>query len=118
MTDHTADRIRLAELMGWKWELHTFTKTGAWIRPDGSEVGRFSLRNKISFDPWTDANHDYQVLEWMRDHRWSHSHEYRWMDFVGFVLDAWNARQDNLAYQKGDYADSALKAHDFTQEEK
>ena len=60
--DQISDRIRLAEAIGWK--LRNIAKDDRfpmlrWIRPDGQIV--------VDFNPFTDANDDYAVLEWMRE---------------------------------------------------
>lgn len=61
MTDNTQDRIRIAEAINY--ERVNIRKEGLpplwmWMRADGQLVG--------DFDPFTDANDDYAVLEFMR----------------------------------------------------
>jgi len=61
-----------------------------------------------TFDPFTDANDDYAVLEWMRDNS-------RRMGFPGYVGALSDVMEKRLAashaanYRIGDYARAALK---------
>lgn len=66
------DRIILAEAMGW--ELMTIHNNAfykwTWYKPDGSATG-VAMSSKdggmsVLPDPFTDANDDYDVLEWFR----------------------------------------------------
>ena len=88
MTDQEK-RIKLAEAMGWtSWNAR-------WLTPDHKTITDLP-------DPFTDANDDYAVLEWMRE-------QATWV--VGDVSDQfcdqleWNCWE----YQIGDYARAALK---------
>jgi len=79
----TDDRIKLAEAMGWK----RLNKT-EWLDPDGIRHTNFG------FNPFTDANDDYAVLEWMR------KNETMPMSLCGKLA---------FHYKVGDYARAALK---------
>ena len=97
MTDQ--DIIRLAEAMGW-----TFTPN-AWTDPNG-KVFDLCLRNDLPFHPFTDANDDYAVLEWMRN-------EKDLLDDSNIAMDvAWKALPEKGVYKIGDYARAALKVID------
>lgn len=72
-------RIKLAKVMG--------------IKPT---IISDLILNKYSFDPFTDANNDYAVLEWMRE---NHLEEFQ------NVLDGQRAWH----YKIGDYARAACK---------
>ncbi len=91
-TDETmtnADRIKLAAAMGGaKWD--------AYINP-GEHPECVELP-----DPFTDANDDYAVLEWMRNDAPQDAH-------IAFVCDV---DFTALNYQIGDYARAALKVID------
>lgn len=101
------DRIKLAKAMGWEYEKPYGTNAGplfgklpagggVWTRSDGSFTNRF--------DPFTDANDDYAVLEWMRNMAKGSPEKYR-LDFYAHSMRGsmcWN-------YQIGDYARAALK---------
>ena len=107
------DRIKLAEAMGWVRKPRALVagkpcghwKEAHWLHPNGKEV------NDANFpDPFTDANDDYAVLEWMRDG-----------DQNRFGLFKDEMHQDNPTtdngfyvwnYQIGDYARAALKVID------
>jgi len=103
------DRIKLAEAMGWTWETPGGDELPRWCRPDGSHASPITVcREKVSppaFNPFTDANDDYAVLEWMRNG--DHSL------FVALQLDLTQAE-----YQIGDYARAALKVMSATEQEK
>ncbi len=97
-------QIKLAEAIGWRWEQHpkswhyshVYPEMGVWFRPDGSAVADLDCGCKVAppFDPFTDANDDYAVLEWIR----SDSARYESVPEMG----AWQ-------YEIGDYARAALK---------
>ena len=85
------DRIKLAEAMGWT----TRDEGNLWADPDPSNL---SLRDAPP-DPFTDANDDYAVLEWMREQKkWN-----QWHDFCD------ECPTYSFMYQIGDYARAALK---------
>lgn len=102
-------RIKLAEAMGWQWIEYSntpFDGMGRWFSPEAvpeSEDNHYGYRICGSacppiFDPFTDANDDYAVLEWMRQNE---------------IVREWR-KIDELAcctyyYQIGDYARAALK---------
>ena len=111
MTTETDQRIMLAEAMGWIYQKHYGTQAGpifgklpagggVWTKPDNS----FSNR----FDPFTDANDDFSVLEWMREVK----EKYDRTDGSGFDLWWAFARTvDNkpfCSYQIGDFARAAI----------
>jgi hypothetical protein len=94
------DRIRLAEAMGWEhnkgWPV---PYDGDWWKsPDGN------LSVTLDFDPYTDANDDYAVLEWMRLNGAENMPD----DFP-------HSRQ--AYYKIGDYARAALKVIDSQEQE-
>ncbi len=104
------DRIKLAEAMGWT-NSHQF-------RWDGPGDGEY--RNDPP-DPFTDANDDYAVLEWVRKlvadkhgtlpsgkARWSSSD--KWWPFYEAITTAEASR-----HQVGDYARAALKVLELVQ---
>ena len=77
------DRIKLAEAMGPRYT---------------------ASRTAINFDPFTDANDDYAVLEWMRSKYGSNR--------LGLALARLQpSRSKDLSknYEIGDYARAALK---------
>ncbi len=94
------DRIRLAEAMGWKLVEHCGTER--WIAP--GSLGFTGYLNEPNFDPFTDANDDYAVLEWMRSdvNAWEYQYSKELMltnaEIGGYVI--------------GDYARAALKVID------
>lgn len=95
------DRIKLAEAMGWRLDpdldFIQGSHTNYWLSPDAN-VTRVS---EALPDPFTDANDDYAVLEWMR----SHGTDYQPPSnkFSGELFNPqWH-------YQIGDYARAALK---------
>ena len=94
MTQTNQDKRRLAEAMGW--ELVDHCNTERWIRP--GSLG-FTGYLDLPFDPFTDANDDYAVLEWMRkDIDTKEFDEFR-------IMTGW----PTYRYQIGDYARAALK---------
>ena len=101
MTD--TDRIRLAEAMGWVWEnAGGFSDSPRWVRPDGSIASPVNTeKHKAApgaFNPPTNANDDYAVLEWMRTNKDLY-HNDRLQYFLGKSV---------IKYQIGDYARAAL----------
>lgn len=113
------DRIKLAEAMGWKLyekvqkstgKVIIHTRSKAPMHGSGDYVWTEVPADKYpdstlftpTFDPFTDANDDYAVLEWMRkqDEEMFTSFAFRcnihWMD-------------DWCLYKIGDYARAALK---------
>ena len=80
-----SDRIKLAEAMEW-----TNSHQYRWDGPGDGEY-----RNDPP-DPFTDANDDYAVLEWMRNN-WTITQLYESID--------WHA----VNYKIGDFARAALK---------
>jgi len=79
--------------------------------------GHVSVNGKLreDFDPFTDANDDYAVLEWMREQGLNESNvrPTKWDA-------AWDARTDEphlLDYQIGDYAWACLKVIATEQED-
>ena len=96
------DRIKLAEAMGW--QLVNYPNDGPMWRLDG----RHWSRHKQPPDPFTDANDDYAVLEWMRQK----ARDYEQTDGSGPDI-AWEfMRQLELpqyGYRIGDHARAALK---------
>ncbi len=65
------DRIKLAEAMGWT---PLDGKLDGWWMPPGAKLDDHPfIINRVSEndlpDPETDANDDYEVLEWMRQRK-------------------------------------------------
>ncbi len=86
------NKVKLAEFVGW--DKVVFSIPGEpdrvfWHHP---QKGIFT---HVPPDPFTDANDDYAVLEWMR----RHAHDY------GPMMSKHSA----WLYQIGDYARAALK---------
>ena len=94
------DRIKLAEAMGWKrlggeWDLKG--DPPAWEGPNTID-GFDDLP-----DPFTDANDDYAVLEWVRNNWQPYAvSNYLAYDFVQLLSEP-------AGYKIGDYARAALK---------
>ena len=68
------ERIRLAEAMGWYWQGtvdQPNNPNGQWCSPDIGWMARGEKHENLP-DPFTDANDDYAVLEWMREKGYSH----------------------------------------------
>ena len=83
------DRIKLAEAMGWPCKENC---TDEYI------FMGCKAHDEEAFDPFTDANDDYAVLEWMRYSS----------------AETWLAVTEDMArcqgtYMVGDYARAALK---------
>ena len=81
-------RIKLAEAMGW-----TIRDNGWAVAPNGKLWPLADIP-----DPFTDANDDYAVLEWMR----CRGRKY-WTPFMH------DTETEQWAYKIGDYARAALK---------
>ncbi len=86
------NRIRLAEAMGWSNYL-AHSKAEIW------EHEKYSTRLACP-DPFTDANDDYAVLEWMRTNPASDS-RLTWREAIKYIT------AEN--YRIGDYARAALE---------
>ena len=90
--------------MGWEKNPHAehWTKGKNWRAP-----GDKRFRYKEPPDPFTDANDDYAVLEWMRS-------DYRWGQFKEALIELrkidvpWHGSQYTWNYKVGDYARAAL----------
>ena len=91
------DRIKLAEARGWKC-VGEYEGIRTWLDPNESyNCGTIDLP-----DPFTDANDDYAVLKWCRDHQAENLTEDEWAEF--------NERLEWAAdYEIGDYSRAALK---------
>lgn len=87
------DRITLAVAMGWKPRQVTGIDGDVWFNPSGEML--------LLPNPFTDANDDYAVLEWMRTNRTY------WQAFKRVINECLG--EDYLQYEVGDYARSALK---------
>ena len=111
------DKIRIAEAMGWRWEPleRPSTNTGKWYPPQSSPLYQGpndfiygTQKADLVFDPFTDANDDYAVLEWMRgDKRPDRKYHPEWSYFnqeLALIMDEFSD------YTIGDYARAALKA--------
>lgn len=85
------DRIRLAEAMGWR------KRNEAFLWRLGSD------HRKDPPDPFTDANDDYAVLEWMRE-----NYE-NWTDYCDTLFSLQMYCEE---YHIGNYARAALKVLD------
>lgn len=103
------ERIALAERMGWL-NIKGWTESpmsgkhpyDRWYRR-----GEDKQYDYLPFNPFTDANDDYAVLRWLREH-----HEDLWIDT--YVSDAHEEAALELEaptgdYHIGDYARVALK---------
>jgi len=91
MTDEKA-RIQLAEAMGW---VGINAKSLWGYHPDAPRV--FEGRRTLP-DPFTDANDDYAVLEWMRNHRGK---------YCGVIYNVMDG--ESVDYKIGDWARAALE---------
>ncbi len=92
-----SDRIKLAEAMGWSREGHDFGQD-TWLKDNVIAFAPDSQRTKEDEipDPFTDANDDYAVLEWMGNH-----------DLICRFND--ELTDHKFTYKLGDYARAALK---------
>ena len=90
-----SDRIKLAEAMGWTRS--TIGTEYCWRHTGGRVIG-------MCPDPFTDANDDYAVLEWMR------------LPENGPIVSNFESDIEQpgwaFRYQIGDYANAALKVLD------
>ncbi len=89
------DRIKLAKAMEWE---HVGEPDEPWGLPPGG-----ANHSEQMPDPFTDANDDYAVLEWMRN-TWSKDKQNDWL-----LANLKLGKDDFLRYQIGDYARAALK---------
>ncbi len=98
MRQPNQDKIKLAEAMGWKLVEHCGTER--WIAP--GSLGFTGYLNEPNFDPLTDANDDYAVLAFFRNHK-----DYRQAFEKALVLST-----ENMGviwrYKVGAYARAAL----------
>lgn len=120
MTDQ--GRITLAEAMGWRWvENQGNAGGGRWYKPDGDYLDFVSAKWRMPFSPFTDANDDYAVLEWMRENLTERVvAEYpgtKWELELESIQDAPSNPFFNswCQYQVGDYARAALKVIETTE---
>ena len=102
-------RIKLAEAMGWTWD-ESIRKRGdfpdrwcCWIKPDGDKW----FAADAMPDPFTDANDDYAVLEWMQDYQGNQDKIMRWHDFC-LALQAICDPPLMTEYEVGYYARAAV----------
>jgi len=97
------DRIKLAEAMGWKKACYAGHGV-CWKSPHG-EVYRLAPDSLP--DPFTDANDDYAVLEWMRNPEGDGKFHPNWSYFCDIL-------EENMTYDYdiGDFARAALKVLD------
>jgi len=92
---NTEDRIKLAKAMGWTRIKYPTAKI-PWRKNDMWQPPHMrSVRYKNPPDPFTDANDDYAVLEWMRN--------------CSEIKDTAVNWKSQFTYQIGDYARAALK---------
>jgi len=101
-----ADRIQLCEAMGWQWvggsDAPSKGVDNCWREP-GIFNGRhwFNYYSDKCPDPFTDANDDYAVLEWMRSLEGNEKHNFHAPSPM-FSTIPWD-------YKIGDYARACLK---------
>ena len=110
MSSNEQARIRLAEARGW-------VPTSICTSPSGvrdvtrwrSPSGKPNQTIKDLPDPFTDANDDYAVLEWMRE-------SHLWQEFKATLHGLrcnekaeWRSGMYTWSYEVGDYARAALK---------
>lgn len=102
MTDQKK-RIKLAEAIGWEFEEVDHEYRYCYKQPDGHrDAFRIQCYDTVIPDPFTDANDDYAMLEWMRNEG-----KGRYDDFcnaLAIILD-----NDHFNYRIGCYARAALK---------
>ena len=100
------DRIKLAEAMGWTRS--TIGTEYCWRHEDGRVIG-------MCPDPFTDANDDFGVLEWMRQFDLDiyipgdKDNEGAFNKWEGFTMALYECGKDTWEYKIGDYARAALK---------
>jgi hypothetical protein len=102
------DRIRLAEAMGSEVKesgaLWGGPLSGRFVfRGDGYEMADIRI-----FDPFTSADDDYAVLEWMR----SDERHIRFREALAQVFHEWHGDPVPFYYEIGDYARACLKVLD------
>ena len=105
----TEKRIKLAEAMGYvttRQSKEWHGKVWEGLTPEGDHSWRLP-------NPWSDANDDYAVLEWMRSLRGLGIGDNRW-GWWGKFSDTLTLRCRD--YQIGDYANAALKVIEGTGE--
>jgi hypothetical protein len=125
--DRQADRIKLAEAMGWEWKpwaasdpfFQENVDMGFWHLPNGqrAELEKHVIASGKEtcppFDPFTDANDDYAVLEWMRESwKGKEGHHGHWHQAAQRLWWRWDEYAVDVPYQIGDYARAALKVID------
>ena len=96
------ERLLLAELMGrWDFDWNRSRAPKDWTDDE--------VRKLCSFDPFTDANDDYAVLEWVRNN-WQGQDGYygHWNQFARSIWWSWDEYDVTIPYQVGDYARAAL----------
>ena len=99
MTEFNQDELRLAEAMGWER-----TKYDRWLSPDRKMCCDFPP------DPFTDANDDYAVLEWMREKCGVYLPDVGYTREQAQEFKAFGEQLDDCElYEIGDYARAALK---------
>ena len=101
------DRIRLAEALGWVWHDPYWVSTGEppHLAADIEKYLYYQWPAEEPpippFDPFTDANDDYAVLEWMR------KNVDPWESVENAIMG--NGVADFLDYRIGDFARAALR---------
>lgn len=108
------DRILLAEARGWTPQTNEPNGEPVWLSPDGEDpCYLFELP-----DPFTDANEDYAMLEWMRPDDAQNSkpimgpeHE-RWRDFIFELrlLQLKRGKESDAIYEAYELGDNARAA--------
>ena len=96
------DRIKLAEAMGWTCHATGNKEGRVWMPPDFGDF--FDKRDAVIApclpNPFTDANDDYAVLEWINSHT-----------AYSFRQPYWEAMTHRIwSYRVGDYARAVLAA--------
>lgn len=103
------DRIKLAEAMGWTNIRMKYVAMDGQSYPFGCvprNVNDKHLKEQIP-DPYTNANDDYAVLEWLR------AEDNKPWQYTLSQLD-YGTRRYKWDYQIGDYARAALRALEKT----
>ena len=94
------DRIQLAEVLGkFNFEWNRDRCPEDW---DDEQVQKL-----CRFDPFTDANDDYAVLEWVRGDDTQLGCTNRWEMMMDAIAQA--GQEYSIDYKIGDYARAALK---------
>ena len=101
------DRIKLALAMGWVFPEGHQTWAVPPNHPD--PPGHGNVREIP--DPFTSADDDYTVLEWMRSHEGEQLYKYGDAQFA-VRLERGHTADGVDKYQIGDYARAALKVLD------